>query len=135
MGRYKESIYKRQLLQLVASKSKGRIPKISSTGHSLSSARINGAQVTKSDDETEWEGFDTPGNGGVVQSDRKSPEAAPSSKKKTRKSEPAIRKNAEQFHKNDSSNSKDDALAGNSFKVLESAVNDEEVDGIMTDIL
>lgn len=121
-------------MQLVAPKSKECKSKTSPTSDPLSSARMNGVQVTKSDDETEWEGFDTPENGGVVQSDLKSLESGPSSKKKSQKSEPNIRKNARSSHQNNLSNSKDEGLARNSFRVLESAVNCD-VDGIVNHIL
>ena len=134
MGRYKKSFCSRQLSQLVTSKSKERTSKTRSTGKLSSSAGTNGVQVTKSDDETEWEGFDTPESGGVVQSDLKRLKSGPSSKKKTRDSEPNICKNVLHSHKNDLSNSKDDALAGNSFKVLENAVNND-VDGIVNHTL
>lgn len=90
--------------------------------------------MTENKHETEWEGFDTPEYDEVVQSDLKSLESGSAPKKKPRKLDPAIRKNALQLQNNDLSIYKDEASADNSFKALENAVNDE-VDGILTDTL
>ena len=88
--------------------------------------------MTDNNHETEWEGFDTLEYDEVVQSVLKSLESGPASKKKSRKLDPSIRKNALQLQNDDLLINKDGALGENLFKALEHAVNDE-VDGIMTD--
>lgn len=121
-------------MQVVTSKSKGGILKSSSTGDSLSTASVHAVEVTKNDDETEWEGFDRPENGAIVHSDLTSLKLGPSPTKESRKPKPAIRKSPQQSQKNYLSIEKDEAQARNSFKVLESAVN-HEVDGMIFNIL
>lgn len=125
---------KHQPLQLVNTKSMGALAKIDPIGDPISTSRVNGVQVIEKDDENEWEGFDTLENNGVVKSEPTNLESGPSLKKNTRKLEPAIRKNVLRLQKNELSIRKDEALAGNSFKLLEGAVNDE-VDGIVINIL
>lgn len=90
--------------------------------------------MTKNDDETEWEGFDSPENNVVVQSDLMNLNLGPSSRRKSRKPESARRKNPLSLQKNSLPIDKDEDQTGNSFKVLESAV-DDEVDGTINSIL
>lgn len=118
----------------VTSKPKGGIARVGPNDDLLPTASASGMQATKNDDDTNWEGFDASENGGVVQSDPISVKSGSSSKKSSRKSESAIRKNGLLLQKKESSISKGKAKAGNSFEVLENAVNDE-IDGITTKIL
>lgn len=83
--------------------------------------------MTENEDDAEWEGFDTPNNGGVVQSDHMSLEPGLPLKKAPQKPKPAIRGNSLLLQRKDSFFSTDEA--DNSFKLLENTMKDE-ADGI-----
>ncbi len=115
-------------MQFATPKSKGSIDKVTPNGDLLPKSSRSGMDVMKDDDDSEWEGFDTLDDGGDVHPDDTNINRGPPLKKASRDTELRTRK------KKDSSHRTNNDKAGNSFKLLENAVEDE-VDGIATSIL